>query len=299
MYVLGSINLDIVLSVETLPAPGETVSASGMDRFSGGKGANQAIAAARAGAKVGLFGAVGEDEAGAMLLTYLADSGIDVAGVVRLADTPTGQAYIGVSAKGENSIIVVPGANHAYAERPGFLDGHSVFLSQLEMPVAAIKALFEAAEGRGLRVLNAAPAIDEGRNLFALTDILIVNETELAHYANAAEVSAHDGDALAAQARALMVRDGQTVVITLGAEGVLAVTADDVIRVEGCKAEVVDTTGAGDCFCGTLCMALEEGQPIEDAIRFANAAAAIAVTRRGAGPSMPDRAEIEALLAKS
>ncbi|WP_029042182.1 ribokinase [Cucumibacter marinus] len=298
MYVLGSINLDIVLSVETLPAPGETVSASGMDRFSGGKGANQAIAAARADAKVSLFGAVGEDEAGATLVAYLEDTGINTEGVVRLADTPTGQAYIGVSAKGENAIIVVPGANHAFDKKPGAFELHTVFLSQLEMPVAAIKALFEAAAGRGLRVLNAAPAIDEGRDLFALTDVLIVNETELAHYANAAEVSARDGDGLVAQARALMVRDDQTVVITLGAEGVLAVTADDAIRVEGRKADVVDTTGAGDCFCGTLCTALEEGQTLKDAIRFANAAAAIAVTRRGAGPSMPARAEIEALLAK-
>ena len=191
---------------------------------------------------------MGEDEAGEELLARLAEGGVDVARVRRLAGTPTGQAYIFVSAAGENMIVVVGGAN----QRVGAADiaaldlsGRRVFLAQLETPVDAIEALFTSAAARGgMRILNAAPALAEGASLFPLADILVVNETELARYAGAGDVEL--------AARRLISRAGQTVIVTLGADGAMAVDATERPYRAGRPARVVDTTGAGDCFCGVL-----------------------------------------------
>ncbi len=290
--VLGSINRDIVCQVAELPAPGETVAALGLQQFAGGKGANQAVASARWGAPTRLLGAVGHDEAGDALLTHLAEAGVDIAAVARLADQPTGQAYIFVSAAGENMIVVVGGANRAVAaadiEALGLV-GHRIFLAQLETPVAAIAALFSTAAARaGARILNAAPALPEGAALFALTDILVVNETELARYAG------QDPDTVRA-ARRLITRPDQSVIVTLGAAGALAVSAEAPIEVSGRPAKVVDTTGAGDCFCGILAAALSEGADLARAMALANAAASLSTERPGAAVAATLRTDVEAL----
>jgi ribokinase len=296
--VLGSLNLDIVCSVAGLPRPGETVMGRSVDRIPGGKGANQAVAAARCGAPTRLIGAVGCDEAAETMLAAMADAGVDTAGVARLADHPTGQAFIWVSDAGENSIVVAGGANLAVS--PAMLDvapalAGQVLLAQLETPVAAIEALFAAAPSGCLRLLNAAPAVPEGRRLFPLVDILIVNETELAVYAGV-PVMVDDLDAVAGAARRLISRPGQTVVVTLGKAGALAVDADAHKIVVGRPARVVDTTGAGDCFCGVLAARLAEGTEFAEALQWANTAAALSTERPGATPSMPSLAEIATAL---
>jgi ribokinase len=293
--VLGSLNLDIVCRVAELPKPGETVMGHGVERLPGGKGANQAVAAARCGARTQLIGAVGRDEAGDALLAALRQAGVEAGQVLRLADQPTGQAFIWVSEAGENSIVVAGGANLALT--PTMLDveaaaASTVLLAQLETPTATIEALFAAPTlADRLRLLNAAPALAEARRLFPLVDILIVNETELARFAGA-DVAAEDLDAVAAAAHALISRPGQTVVVTLGAAGALAVRAEGRILAAGRPATVVDTTGAGDCFCGVLAARLAEGAELETALAWANAAAALSTERPGATPAMPSRAEI-------
>ena len=210
----------------------------------------------------------------------------------RLAGTPTGQAYIFVSAAGENMIVVVGGANQRVG--PADVDAldvaaRCVFLAQLETTVEAIEALFtSAAAGNGMRILNAAPALAEGAKLFPLADILVVNETELARYAGAGDVGL--------AARRLISRVGQTVIVTLGAEGAMAVDAASVPTAAGRPARVVDTTtGAGDCFCGVLAACLSEGAAMADALALANAAASISTERAGAAVAATLRAEVEAL----
>ena len=301
--VLGSINLDIVANVESLPAAGETVIARGVEHFPGGKGANQAAAAVRMGADTVMLGMIGDDEAGQQLRSFLQDSGVDVAGVVVRPDTLTGQAFINVAASGQNAIVVASGANGEFGPEHIVRDclrGRSVFLAQLETPLAAIEALFstDVATG-GTRILNATPADSAAAALFPLIDILVVNEVELAQFAGLAEVPQAIDDVIAG-ARTLLVDDNRTVVTTLGEQGAVAVNgadngADNVV-VAGRSVSAVDTTGAGDCFCGALAAALGRGQPMPEALQFANVAASISVQRPGAAASMPTLAEVEALL---
>lgn len=292
--IIGSLNLDIVCRVAELPRPGETVAGGRVERLAGGKGLNQAIAASRHGAAVAMRGAVGDDDAGRTLLAGLRREGVNVEAVVAIAGTDSGQAYIWVSAAGENMIVVAGGANAALATTQisgAAFDDQTVFLAQLETPVDAIRALFESpAARRGLTLLNAAPALAEGRGLFALSDIVVVNETELARYAGLAQAPALV-DRIIDAARGLICRPGQLIVVTLGAAGVVAVGADQVHQAPGRPAQVVDTTGAGDCFCGVLAACLSEGARIEDALAVANTAAALSTQRPGASPSMPRRAE--------
>jgi ribokinase len=297
--VIGSLNLDVICRVERLPRPGETVVGLGVERLPGGKGANQAVAAALCGARTRLIGAVGRDEAGRLMLAAMRDAAVDVGAVAELDNHPTGQAFIWVSAAGENSIVVAGGANLALAPHHLSADaiaGCGVFLAQLETPVATIEALFASAAAQaGLRILNAAPAIEEGRQLFALSDVLVINETELGRYA-ASDVVPKRLDDVAAAARGLLARAGRTIIVTLGAAGAVAVDADGLLVVEGRAARVVDTTGAGDCFCGVLAARLAAGEALEAAMIWANAAAARSTERLGATPSMPTLADIEATL---
>jgi len=297
--VIGSLNLDVICRVAELPKPGETVAGHGVQQLAGGKGANQAAASARAGAPTVLIGAVGRDDAGRTMLAALDGAGVDTAHVVEVADATTGQAFVWVSASGENSIVVALGANMALtpdhvAATGG--EGHAVYLAQLECPVATIEAAFSLpVTQRGIRILNAAPAEIDSRRLFPLTDILIVNETELAKFAGLKTVP-QLADEIAAAARTLITREGQTVIVTLGKDGAVAVTAAEDFSVPGRPAKVVDTTGAGDCFCGVLSARLSEGASLREAMSWANAAAALSTQRPGAVPAMPSRAEIEAAL---
>jgi ribokinase len=298
--VLGSLNLDIVCRVAELPKPGETVMGRGVERLPGGKGANQAVASARCGVRTHLIGAVGRDEAGDAMLAALRRAGVEAGQVLRLADHATGQAFIWVSEAGENSIVVAGGANLAVS--PQMPDAEAaarsrVLLAQLETPVETIEALYGGAPASAgcLRLLNAAPARPEARRLFPLADILIVNETELAAFAGVS-LAADDLDAVVGAARALISRPDQTVVATLGAAGAVAVTPGGRVLMGGREAQVVDTTGAGDCFCGVLAARLSEDADLETALAWANAAAALSTERPGAAPSMPSRAQIEAAL---
>lgn len=298
--VLGSINMDVVTSVEHLPRAGQTLVCQRLDYFPGGKGANQAIAAARLGCKTVLIGAVGSDQHGATLLDYLAGNGVDVGHIQQSPNAATGQAFICVSSSGENTIVVAPGANAAVAVgrvRGDDWQEQAVFLTQFEVPLAEIQAFLSCPGARrGLKIINAAPAIAGGRELFGLADVVIVNETELATYADAGG-TAVDTEELAMHARALLCRPEQTIIVTLGAHGAFAVSLERSIKVDGYEvASVKDTTGAGDCFCGALSAQLcSSNASIESAMGFANLAAAISVTRLGATTAMPTRDEVTEL----
>ncbi len=294
VVVLGSLNLDVVCRVETLPAPGETVAGLGVRRFPGGKGLNQAVAAARWGAQTAMIGQVGDDEAGRELLATLAGAGVETNSISVTGQAPTGQAYIFVSSAGENMIVVAGGANLDLRAPTSFDPGGScLFLTQLETPVDVARAVFGAAGDQDLVLLNAAPAIEAGASLFPLVDIIIVNEVELARYAGA-EATPFNLDDISPLARRLISREGQKIVVTLGAAGAAAVDAGGAFLVPGKPARVVDTTGAGDCFCGVLAAALSQGADLAHAMDEANAAAALSTETHGAAISMPSREQIAA-----
>ncbi len=290
--VLGSINIDVIARVDRLPRPGETVIASQTLRLPGGKGANQAVAAARMGASVALVAAIGDDEGGRWMLAGLEAAGVGVAGVAKLEGVPTGSAYITVDAKGENQIIVAPGANGVFeAALLPRASPENVVLAQLEVPVATLAAAF-AAPAR-LRMLNAAPAVPEAARLFDRVDILIVNEHELAAYAG--RVESRGLDETVATARSLLARPDQLVIVTLGSAGAVAIWRDRHFHAPAMPVEPLDTVGAGDCFCGALAALLDEGLAVEQALPIANAAAALCTLSPGAVPAMPSRAAVEAV----
>lgn len=277
--VVGSANLDLVATVERLPAPGETVPGSSFHEYPGGKGLNQAVAAARAGARCAFVGAVGRDAAGSALLEVMRSDGIDAAGVT-VVEAPTGRALIGVSSEGENSIIVVAGANALVTTPP--LPGARVVLSQLEVPVPAIEHAFAAARAAGATtVLNPAPALPLPDSLLALCDVVVPNE--------------HEVELLGGVERLLSL-GARAVVVTLGARGAALHLADGVQHVDPFPVVPVDTTAAGDTFCGALCARLAAGDELLVALRFAAAAGALCTTVAGAVPSIPRRAAVERLL---
>jgi ribokinase len=280
--VVGSINLDVVVKVERHPAPGETVLGGDRRELPGGKGANQAVAAARLGAQVGFVGRVGDDDAGRRLRDGLAAEGVDVAHVVVDPSAPTGMALIAVDRAGENMIVVSPGANarvsaadvEAAAE---LLAGAGVVVAQHEVPEDAVAAAVAGADG--IVVLNPAPA----RPVAAAVDVLVPNRGELEALAG------RRGDPVAL-ARGLDV--ARAVVVTLGAEGAVVIEGDRVTRIAAPTVEAVDTTGAGDAFCGALAQALDAGADLVDAARWAVRAAAASVTKPGAQGGLPRAADL-------
>ena len=279
--VVGSINLDLVASGAPLPQAGETVTGARFAQHPGGKGANQALAARRLGADVHMVGCVGDDALAETAMALLRRDGVDVSNVMSELGTATGVALIAVSPEGENQITVASGANARVGPSDvAGLPTCDVILSQLEVPVTAVEAATRrAAETGALMAINLAPAIGVSPQLLKDADLLIVNEIEAAFY----------GDALHER--------GGLVALTLGGDGAaLFKMGQEIARVPAFEVEVVDTTGAGDTFCGALVVALAEGQAPEHALRFASAAAALAVTRPGAQPSLPGRAQVEALL---
>jgi len=294
IVVVGSLNLDQVARVERLPRPGETVLARGYAEHAGGKGANQAVAAARAGARVAMVGRVGDDDAGTRLRDGLERDGID-ASQVRRADAPTGRALIEVDDAGQNRIVVVPGANHAWAagDLPGsMLAGAELVVLQREVPDDVVAGAIRHARRAATRVLlNLAPAGPVAADVLADVDVLVVNESEAAELAGVSEPEVARDPLAAADALASRVRD--QVVVTLGAEGAVYAGRAGQGREAGFEVEAVDTTAAGDAFVGALAAALAEAAPIAAAVRFACAAGAEAATRAGAQPSLPTRAAIE------
>lgn len=292
IVVFGSINLDLVARVSRMPQPGETLAGSAFAMFPGGKGANQALAARRAGAQVAMYGAVGRDAFAEPALASLAAAGVALDGVARV-DAPTGVALIHVDARGENAITVVAGANgEAAAARvpAAAMPASTTLLMQLEVPLAEVGAVAAAATAARV-VLNAAPAQPLPAALLDLLDVLVVNEHE------AAAIGAALGLPASAEgfADALRERHGCAVVVTQGAAGALASTAEGVYRVPAPPTEVVDTTGAGDAFCGALAAALDRGSAWPRALAEAIAAGSLACRRAGAQPSLPAWDAIAAL----
>ena len=288
--VLGSANLDEVVRVARLPAPGETVLALGRDRLPGGKGLNQAVAAARAGARTAFVAAVGRDPAADLLLATLHDAGVDTA-AVRRSGPATGTALVMVQESGENSIVVDAAANDDVrldGTARAAVEGARVLLAQLEVPIAVVAEGAAAARDAGTTVvLNAAPARDLPDSLLALVDVLVVNESEALSLSGAPDVVA----ALPALADRV-----PAVVVTLGAAGARWTSAAGDGTAPGLAVSVVDTTGAGDCFCGVLAATLAAGSSLGEAVRVGIAAASLSVERAGAAVSMPSRAEIAARL---
>ncbi|WP_083459820.1 ribokinase [Jiangella muralis] len=289
--VLGSANMDLVATVDRAPGRGETVTGHTFTTVPGGKGANQALAAARAGGDVAFLGAVGDDDFGRRITTLLADAGIDVSGLA-VGDRPTGTAHITVDATGDNSIVVVPGANGTVTEltdaHRAVLDRAQLVMMQLELPLPLVTAAARYARSRGVRVvLTPAPAVPLPAELLAAVDVLVPNEHEAALLAGFADP---------VEAARSLAAGGGDVVVTLGGRGALRVGGGTETRVPAFEVEAVDTTAAGDTFAGVLAVGLAEGLDWDDALRRASAAAALSVRRAGASSSMPDRAEIDAFL---
>lgn len=295
IVVVGSANTDMVVRVDELPRPGETVLGGRFAVIPGGKGANQAVAAARAGGRVSFVGRVGGDAFGQQALRGLKREGIDVRSVKRDVDAPSGIALIMVGATGENSIAVAPGANArlraADVTRAAsrFVDS-AIVLLQLEIPLDAITAAARLARRQGARViLNPAPARSLPRSLLKLVSILTPNESETESLTGIRVTN--DRSALRA-ARWLHDQGVETVMITRGAQGVFVSSSSGTKRIPAFRVKAVDTTAAGDVFNGSLATALADGASLHEAALFANAAAALSVTRRGAQPSAPLRSEI-------
>lgn len=297
IFVVGSINLDLIARVGRLPAPGETVSGSTFSTAPGGKGANQALAARRAGGNVRMVGAVGNDAFAAEATALLAEAGVDLSRV-RRADAPTGIASILVGADAENMIAVVPGANAAVspadAASAGVGRGDFVLL-QNEIPVETVGAALAAARAAGaVSLLNIAPYGDAVAALAADADYAIANETEFDLLAAALKL---DGADRAARILAYAGRTGRAVVVTLGAEGVQAAQGGELLALPAMKIEPVDTVGAGDTFCGYLAEGLASGLGLAAALRRAGVAGSLACLRPGAQPSIPAAAEVDMALA--
>ena len=299
VLVAGSANTDMVVRVPRIPRPGETVLGGAFAMAAGGKGANQAVAAARAGARVTFVARVGDDLFGRQALEGFAGDGIETRFVRATPGAATGIALITVDERGENSISVASGANallaagdiEAAAEAFGAAD---IVLLQLESPLGTVEAAARAAKERGVPVvLNPAPARELGDALLSLVSVLTPNEHEAELLTG---VAVRDEAGAREAARRLRARGPATVVVTLGERGVYASSEAFEGGVPAFRVDPVDTTAAGDVFNGALAVALAEKRPLPDALRFAQAAAAVSVTRPGAQPSAPTRAEIEALL---
>ncbi|MBE1877638.1 ribokinase [Myceligenerans pegani] len=293
IVVLGSANMDLVTRQPRLPAPGETIAGTGFATGAGGKGLNQAVAARRAGAEVTFAGAVGDDGFGRELRAFLEAEGIATAHL-RTSAQPTGIAQVSVLADGENGIVIVAGANGEDELTDGdraAIAGASALVVQLERPLALVERALSAARAAGVRtVLTPAPVDGAAARLLPLVDVLVPNEPEALGLSGAADVEG--------AARHLSERVG-TVIVTRGPRGALVAREGGILAtVEAVAVDAVDTTGAGDTFVGVLVARLVEGAVLDDAVRAATAAAAIAVTRPGAAPAMPYRAEIEAALAR-
>lgn len=302
IVVVGSANLDLVYRVQRIPQPGETLLATSSARNPGGKGNNQAIAAARAGGRVEFITALGTDAAADPILEAL--DAANVAVHARRVPRPTGTAIITVDDAAENTIVVDSGANAALVDlsrdERATIGGAGLLLLQLETPIETVTEAARVAHTVGTTVvLNAAPARELGSELLSNVDVLIVNEHEAlivaAGLVDAGALPAEVTAATAGEVGRVLTRVVASVVITLGAEGAVVVEGESAEHVAAFPVRAVDTTGAGDTLCGALVTALAEGMPLARATRFAAAAAALSVQREGAVPSIPERAEIDAL----
>lgn len=299
LVVLGSINADHILNLESFPTPGETVTGHHYQVAFGGKGANQAVAAGRSGADIAFIACTGDDDIGERVRRQLQSDGIDVAPVRAVKDQSTGVALIFVNAEGENVIGIHAGANAALSveqieAEKARIAGAQALLMQLESPLESVLAAAKIAhQHQTTVVLNPAPARELSDELLALVDIITPNETEAEKLTG---IRVENDDDAANAARVLHDKGIGTVMITLGSRGVWVSHEGQGRRVPGFKVQAIDTIAAGDTFNGAFVTALLEGIALDEAIRFAHAAAAIAVTRKGAQPSVPWREEIDEFL---
>jgi ribokinase len=301
ILVVGSSNTDMIIKLDRIPQPGETILGGDFVTAAGGKGANQAVAAARAGGDVTFVARVGRDMFGEQAVAGFIQDGIDVKYVSRDPAAPSGVALIFVAKDGENSIAVAGGANGRLSpadvkKARGAIAGAAGVVMQLETPLETVQAAAEvAARAKVSVILNPAPARALPDKLLKLVSILTPNETEAELLTG---IRVKDEATAAKAAEKLRGRGVKTLILTLGARGAFVATASGGEIVPGFRVKAIDTTAAGDVFNGALAVALGEGRQLLEAVRFANAAAAISVTRLGAQPSAPRRKEIESLLAK-
>jgi len=277
VIVFGSINIDYVTNVTSHPKSGETILGENLKYFPGGKGANQAVSASRLGANTIMIGNVGNDSSADFMCDFLTSQEINISNVTK-DNIATGTAFIAIDKSGENTIIVIPAANGKITNKQInnfiFEDG-DILVCQNEIPPEAILTAFKKAKEKNVTIIyNPAPAIDVPNDLFELSDYIIVNETEYIFY------------------KQLISSKSQTIIKTLGKNGVKVTSSKEEYHIEGNKVDVVDTTGAGDCFTGALATRLSFKDKLKDAIIYANKAASIATTVSGAGTSMPTQKEM-------
>jgi len=295
ILVAGSINMDIVAKSAHLPRPGETVFGEELHYIPGGKGSNQAVAASRLAENVHLIGKLGQDPFGKSLTAFLKEEQLNLEYLFYSETHRTGVALINVDQQSQNSITVISGSNFQLSEQDVELceiNKSDVVVSVFEIPQSTILHLFKRAKQANAKtILNPAPAKLFVNELLETVDYLIINETELAFYANQDEVS-EDVETIAQYASDLCKKPGQTIIITLGSKGVICVFGKEIISVPGIKVEAIDTTGAGDCFTGAFAVAISEQMPIDEALKFANAAASLSVQKLGPSTSMPYRQQV-------
>ena len=296
ILVVGSLNADLVVRAPRFPQPGETISGEDLQVIPGGKGSNQAVAAARLGVDVSILGRLGTDNFGDYLLENLKSNKVD-ARLVQRDDASTGTAIIIVDANGQNSIVLSPGANgkvnEADVNATSFRD-FDLLLLQLEIPIPTVLSAAVRAHENGLRViLNPAPAKQLPEELIALADFLIPNETELSLLTG---LPVNDLTSTEQAARALLERGVKNVIVTLGSKGALIVTNQQTSKVDTFKVDVVDTTAAGDAFIGGFATSLLNDKSLEEAVRYGCACGALATMKFGAQPSLPTKLEVENFL---
>ncbi|HKG53285.1 MAG TPA: ribokinase [Anaerolineales bacterium] len=298
ILVVGSLNADLVVQVPRFPQPGETISGSDLQIIPGGKGANQAVAAARQGTSVSMLGRVGNDSFGPELIHNLKQNNVETSHVQINPGSATGTAIIAVDATGQNNIVLSPGGNGQV--RPtdvanvSFSD-YKLLLIQLEIPLEAVTSAAQRARESGLRVLlNPAPARSLPEELISLSDFILPNESELSLLTNQ---SVHDISSAEKAAKALLAGGAQNVIVTLGANGALIVNKDIKKHIPSFDVQVVDTTAAGDAFIGGFASALLSNKSLEEAVRYGCACGALATTKFGAQPSLPTREEVDRFIA--
>jgi ribokinase len=296
--VFGSINMDLIATTPRLPKPGETLAGTGFTTAAGGKGANQALAATRAGAKVRMAGAVGSDAFATDALALMKEAGTDLS-AVNVVDDATGTAHILVGGDGENVIIVVASANGKVTEKDGVaavaaMDKGDTLILQLEIPSPSIEAALAASKKAGIRsIINIAPLTPDAARLGRMADMVVANETEFELLAGRNGLSSEER---VVEMRRLHDETGQTIIVTLGAEGVVALRDGTLHTAKGLKIDPVDTVGAGDTFCGYLAASLDAGLDFEKALRRAAVAGSLACLKPGAQPAIPLASEVEASL---